>query len=66
MTVSTAPFDRSGTQDHVGLLPGKPEFLEIFDSVQTGTPVSDVSVQIVLLARQLVNRDAFMRAALVS
>ena len=35
-----------------------PELLEIFDSVQTGTPVRDVSVKIVLLARHLVDRDA--------
>src|SRR6516162_1178391 len=51
-------FARRRAQDHVGLFAGVAEFLEILDGVQTSTPVRDVCVQIVLLARHLVNRDA--------
>src|ERR1700730_14979339 len=53
-----AAFTRRGAEDHVGLFAGIAELLEIFDGVQTGTPVRDVSVQIMLLARHLVYRDA--------
>src|SRR4029079_16753953 len=49
---------RRGAEDRIGLRAGIAELLQIFDRVQTGLPVGDMDVEVMLLAG-LVDRDAF-------
>src|SRR5580658_3338897 len=46
-----APFDRCRSEDRIGLRPGEPEFLQVRDCIEAGLPISNVNVEIVLLAR---------------
>src|SRR5580700_7801843 len=52
-----APFDRRRSEDRVGLRPGESEFLQVLDRIEAGLPISNVNVEIVLLAR-FVYRDS--------
>src|SRR5882757_591324 len=52
-------LDRRRAEDHVGLLAAIAELLEVFDRIETGAAIRDVSVEIVLLACLLIDRDAF-------
>ena len=60
--MSTMPLmpalDRGAAEEQVGLLAGEPELLQVLDGVQAGPAVRDVHVQVVLLARELVDGDA--------
>src|SRR5262245_61084084 len=43
-------FTRRGTDEHIGLLSAVPKLLQVLDGIQAGTPVSNVGVQVILLA----------------